>query len=487
MTGELTAKTLALVKQLQSNPQFVKATTTGIAQSTGIVNYDLEPYAKTLYPVITPLRNSIPRARGNGDTATRWKAITAINPGRMFAGASEGNRGAVIDQTEADYMAAYKRLSLENFITEEAILAAEGFDNALAIMADNLLRATMIAEEEVVLTGNNSLALGTPATPQLTAAASGGSLASGTYSVIVVALTYDGFKRASVAGGVVTSFVKANADGSSDTVNGGCSNKSASATIAVTGPNGKITATVATKPGAFAYAWYWGATGSELLGAITTINSVVITAAAAGAQNASAITADKSTNALVFDGLVVQAIAGNGQYVSLDGAGLTSSAEGVLEIDNVLQNFWEQYRLTPTKIWCNAQEVRNITKATLKSGTAPVYRINLDSGAGQSTISGGALVASYWNKFSPGGSKELSIEIHPNLPPGKMFFDCTEIPYPLANVPGARRVKARRDYWQVLWPQTTMKRYTSVNVDQVLQVYTPFALGVLDNIGNSVN
>jgi hypothetical protein len=41
-----------------------------------------------------------------------------------------------------------------------------------------------------------------------------------------------------------------------------------------------------------------------------------------------------------------------------------------------------------------------------------------------------------------------------------------------------------RDYYQRLWPQTTETRFTSVNFYGVLQVYVPFAMSLLDNIGN---
>lgn len=93
-------------------------------------------------------------------------------------------------------------------------------------------------------------------------------------------------------------------------------------------------------------------------------------------------------------------------------------------------------------------------------------------------------VGAYYNKFAPGGPVALPIEVHPNLPPGQIFFDCESIPYPLANIPGPRRIKARREFYQTLWPQTTRTRFTGVYVDELLQVYTPFALGVISNIGN---
>ncbi len=82
--------------------------------------------------------------------------------------------------------------------------------------------------------------------------------------------------------------------------------KSANATVSIaSGTTGSIAAAVAPVPGACGYAWFWGAAGSEVLGAITTINSVVITATATGTQTAASLgSSDNSTNALVFDGLI---------------------------------------------------------------------------------------------------------------------------------------------------------------------------------------
>ena len=49
--------------------------------TTGLNYYDLETGAKFLVPVLTPLRNSIPRVSGRGGTQANWKAITGINAG----------------------------------------------------------------------------------------------------------------------------------------------------------------------------------------------------------------------------------------------------------------------------------------------------------------------------------------------------------------------------------------------------------------------
>jgi len=499
MYGRLTAKTLETIKSFRAT--VTKAQTTGITQATGIVDYDLEQYAKTLYAVQTPIRQTIPRVTSNrGDTATHWKAIIAINSNRTNPGKSEGHRGASIDQTEADRVKSYKGLALENSITEEAIMAAEGFDNALAIMGDNLLRAMMIAEEEIILTGNGSLSLGTPTAPTGVAGTNAAAtLPSGTYKARVVALTYDGLQRASVAGGVVTTFTKNNNDGTSDTVAGGSSQKSAaSAGVAVT-LGQQVTWTWPAVPGAFGYALYVDVQANdpnEILCYVGSFNSFVQTAASAGTQLASAITADNSANSLVFDGLLTQLVitdsnskyAGqtSGYYKSLDGATLTGHADGSIDqFDTMLEQLYLLYKVTPDQIWVSTDVYKSLKHLAFVNG-ATSFRLNISSDPkNNGSVTLGTIVGEYLNGFAIGGGKPLPVAVHPNLPAGNAFFDCATNPLPLANIPGARRMKMRRDFYQRLWPQTTDTRYTSVQEDGLLELYIPFAMAWLQNIGAS--
>jgi hypothetical protein len=151
--------------------------------------------------------------------------------------------------------------------------------------------------------------LGTTPLPTLAFLPTGGTLAAQTWSVICAALTLDGLMNGSIAGGVQGQITRTNADLSVDTFGGGVAKKSANATVVTTGATGSITASVTPVAGAMGYAWFWGAAGSEVLGAITTINSVVITANASGTQTAASLGVnDNSTNALAFDGLIYQVI-----------------------------------------------------------------------------------------------------------------------------------------------------------------------------------
>jgi hypothetical protein len=491
---------LAKIKEAQKNPiidgLFGKAFTESGSATTGLTYYDLQPGALALYPVVTPLRNKIPRVGAGRGIQANWKAITGINVNQLAIGVSEGNRGGVIATTTQDYMAAYRGLGLEDYVTFEADYAADGFDDVKGLAAIGLLRSLMIGEEKVILGGNTSVSLGTTPTPTLADQGTLGSLTHNTtYSVICAALTLDAYLTGSVAGGIRGQVSRTNADTSSDTYGGGTAKLSTHATVTTANDGNdthSITASVTPVTGAVAYAWFWGASGSEVLGAITTINSVVITATAAGSQTASSLgTADNSTNALVFDGMLSQIVkSGSNSYVSVQatgtaGTGTPLTADGVggiVEIDAALQHFWDVWRLSPNTIWVSSQEQKNITKKVLagSQNAALRYVVNADQGI----VQGGDLVTSYLNKFCMDGAQSVAVRPHPNLPAGTLLFDTDILPYPLSGVANVLQMRTRRDYYQMTWPIKARKYEYGVYFDGVLQNYFPPAFGIITNIGN---
>jgi len=310
--------------------------------------------------------------------------------------------------------------------------------------------------------------------------------------VIVVALALDGFLNATVAGGIPGQITRTNADGSTDNFGGGSAQKSANATVAVTGPTGSVAATVTQMRGAVGYAWFWGAAGSEVLGAITSINSVNITANAAGTQTAASLpSADNSRNALVFDGLLTQAFnpslnayfAAQATGTAGTGTPLTADSEGgIVEFDTALKSFWDNFRLSPTAIYVSSQEMLNLHKKILQGGvnTATRFVFSADQGA----VLGGMMVRSYLNKFSLSGAVEIPIKLHPNMPPGTVLFFSKTLPYPLSNVPNTIQIRTRSEYYQIEWPLRARRYEYGVYADEVLQNYAPFAFGAITNIGN---
>ncbi|MDQ1326687.1 MAG: hypothetical protein QG564_1815 [Campylobacterota bacterium] len=467
--------------------------------TSGLTMYDLEAPAKTLYPVNTPLRNEIARVVGGMGIQANWRAVTGINTANLGLGLAEGQRGYEIAQSTQDYLAKFAFLGLNNSVTFEAELAAQGFDNIRARAAKDLLQAVMIQEEFLDYAGNASHALGTTGTPVLAAVGSGGSIPDATQvSVICVALSQKGYQQVAGFNNGVTgqSLNIASAtlvptvtlidkgDGSSNVVNAGTAQKSAAATVTTAAASSSVTATVANIAGAFGFAWFWGASGSEVLGAVTSVNSLTIkTAAGTGSVAASAFTADKSTDSNVYDGLLTQIVkSGSGSYVkalATGNTGMTSDgAGGIVEIDEALENFYNMYRLSPDKMYVSASVLKHMNKLIIANGGAPLIRFNGDIN-GSSGFQAGAVVSSYLNKIT---GNSVKIEVHPNAAPGTVMFYSSGVPYPVSEVGNVLVKNLRRDYYQIEWPLRNRKYEFGVYFDGVLQNYFPPAFGLIYNI-----
>jgi hypothetical protein len=495
---DVTAETIAAFRKvIGGGTDLRKANTINI--TSGLVAYDLEAPAKNLYPVLTPLRNRIPRKTrgvGAGD-AVHWKEVSAITGSgvKSMGWVPEGQRAARMTITTADRSATYVTLGEEADVTFEAQAAGQGFEDVMATAGMRLLQSMMIKEEFGILGGNRSVALGTPATPTPSASASGGSIAANTYNVAVVALTLEGYLAASLAAGVVQRQQVTGMDNQQFYLNGGSSMVSSTAPVVVGGASsGMITADVTVKKGAVAYAWYVGTAGAERLEAITTINSVSLTTLAGTHQLMSAITDDYSLNATyAFDGFLYSAWKSSLAYTAslatgVDGTGTPLHATGngsITEIDTMLQYLWDNYRLSPEEIYVSAQEALTIRNLTLTGSGTPLVRYNAQITGEVPELVAGAFVKSYLNPFSVDGGSIIPIKIHPNLPPGTLFAWAQNLPayYQSANVPNTAEIQCRRDYYQVPWPLLTRANQTGVYSEEVLKVYAPFAISIINNIG----
>lgn len=498
-------ETLALVRDALRKAdagELKKSWTQSGSATTGLTYYNLEAPSKSLYPVLTPLRNTIPRvdamAGGGAGIQANWKAVTAINTSLLTAGVSEGNRGGVVSTSTADYFAAFKGLGLEDWVSFEADYSAQGFEDVKARATRGLLESLMLQEERILLGGNTSVLLGTTPTPSLSdLAASGGTLAFNVqHRVICVALTLQGWMRSTVAGGVSLEYTKTNADGTTDTVGGGGGAISTAATVTTSNDSlntHSIAATVTAVRGAVAYAWYLGTTaGTERLAQITFINSAKLTAINGAGQLASALPAgDKSLNSLEFDGLMYIAYksGSNAYFKTMDtgtagtGTPLTSDQRGgIVELDEALQSMWDNYRLSPTTIWVSSQEAKNIGNKILEGNASAAQRFTFQ--VNQAGVIGGTSPKGYLNKFGMTGAVEIPIKQHPNLPFGTIVLTSESIPYPLSNVQDVYRVLTRKEYYQMEWPLRTRRYEYGVYCDEVLQHYFPPSIGIITNIAN---
>ncbi len=491
-----TQDTLDLVRGALRTPD--DRITKSISTGTGLVAFDLQAPAKNLYPVVTPIRNSIPRVGGGTGTATNWRQVTALTGSGFdsMGWVPEGQRSGQMSYSTASKSAAYVTIGEEDAATYEAISAGRHFEDIQARMTFRLLQKLMLKEEMAILAGNATLQLGTPATPVLSASGSGATLPSATYSVIAVALTLEGFQNSSLTTGVATTKTITGADGKTFVLAGGSSNKSANATQAVT-LGQTLFASVTAIQGAIAYAWYVGIAGAETLQAITTINSASFTAPLTGGQQAvSAVTADNSANpSYAYDGLLTAALkAGSNAYVSTQATGaagtgtpLTASGRGsVVEIDTMFQQMWNLYQVSPTVLYVNVQELKNITNKVLSNASGPLLRYEVSADGNAYDLAAAGAVSFYFNPFTLNGGLRIPVRIHPRVPAGTIIGWAENLPiqYQSNEVPNVAEIKARQDYYQIDWPVVTRQRQIGVYAEEVLAVYAPFAMGVITNIGN---
>jgi hypothetical protein len=494
----------ALAKQLKAPlPDAVRKAFVSPSDATsGLAEYDLEPGARLIYPLDTPLRNVIPRVVGGAGVQANYRSIVAVNSNNEAIGLSEGNRGGLNSYTEVDTYAKFVELGLDDYVTWKANAAAKGFENLDELAVQMLLQSTMEAEEKIILYGNSTTGLGTTPDPDCTPNSSGGTITNQSGVVVCVALTYRGASLSTVTAGVKVPYQRSNADGTQDWIYGFSAEPSSEVAATTTGSGAvnSITCTVTPVPGAAAYAWYYGLTGAanQKLVAITTINSVILDNPGTGHQALSALPAtDKSQDQLIFDGLIPQMVnsatrmgAGYGSYIQAlatgtagTGTTLTSTGSGtggIAEFDTAIESFFTTHRLIPDTIWISGADQKAIKALILNGNTNAAVFFQGNDGE----IRAGARVKTYTNPIGY-GNPDLMLKVHPFLPQGTVLFTTGKIPYPLSNVSQIWKMSLRRDYYSILWPLRSRKYEYGTYFDGVLQHYFPAAMGMIYNIAPS--
>lgn len=511
---QISQETIELTKQAFARTQagLEKAITT----STGLVGYNLEAPSKKLYPVLSPLRNRIPRTKAPvGSLAANWRSIVGINTANVKASVPFGTRNApTISYTMVNRSATYKTFGLDDAVQDEAVWLGRGFEDVRAYSALATLQAVMIEEEKILL-GGNVTALGAPGAPTVTIGASSGGSgwstgASNNVYVKVVALPLYGYLNSKL-----NDLTQNLADHSAPSAAGSVANSNANAVI-----NAQIAAPV---NGAFAYAWFVGqgmsapADTAMYLAAITTVPAVQLTSPPSpGNATLANNNTDTSGDSNAFDGIFPQILPVGATLTTIDssnssgtlkkvtaGADITGAlvfdmaiangtgtaltadgAFGIVEFDVVLKALWDNARIGPTLILMNSQEARNVTRKIASSSPA---RVQLQ--AGDKDITGGIFTSGYLNKFSsgaltPGNPDVVPFMIHPYLPPGTIIFISERLPYPNNNVPNVLEMEMQQEYADFEWARTQRQYEHGVYAMGVLKHYFPAGCAIIRGIAN---
>jgi len=485
-------ETVQLVRQAMAD------TTRSITTTTGLTGYELETPARVVVPVITPLVNLLPRRRGSGVDVVHWKAITSFDTARNWGTVAEGAMPSQVQYAVAQLQNTIQTLALSNQISFQAQWRGRSLEaDVRARRVAELLYQLKITEERWIL--GASAYLMQPPAPVLTASASGGTLAAGTYWVKVTAKNAQGETTASPAARVTTT-------GSTSSV----------AVTIFTVPNAAqynvYVGTGASYPGDAGMWLQAGLSGANAaqpaVGASVTLADgatvmpsgevtpayLTVTLASAPATSGTALSSvtantaktfvDGSGNVLMWDGLIAQAI---NNATTANGATLgaqvaqPADAGGKLalsDIDNLLASMYMQAAGDPDYIVMNPLDSVRLTNLVVGAGQLR-YVVNAGDSADQGQLTAQYRVTRYLNKST---GKEMPIILDRYCPQGHMVFLPLSIPFPVPEVANAVEIETNQEYWGVDFALTDSNFKFASYVDETLKVYYLGGLGVLRGI-----
>jgi len=467
-----------------------------VGTSAGLYGVDIQEGAKLVVPVVTPVINELPRRMaGTGGSqvgvATTIRRITSYDTSFNQGGVPEGKRNADLQFQSDSKTFTYATLSVDNSVTFEAVSAGAGFDDVLAKTKLATIGQLKKIEERNVVFGNaTTIALGTPVTPTIASAATAGTFPASALSCIVVALTAQGMTNARATNGHVYPATTANVvpqaltggqPGDTFTYGGGSSIKSAAGTVTPGDAIHGVTVTTTAIQGAAGYAWFIGASGSEVLHGITSNNTATFANPVTGTQAAATnFTVDNSKNAYGYDGLLYQALAsGSNSYVSNNGAAklTTNGAGGITEIDTALATMYQNYQLSVDRIYVNIVDLQTIRNLIIKNNGAPLIRQNTE--ANPAGIVGSPYVIGV---LHPVTGQQIDIKVHPDIPQGTVLGYSTRLPYQLADLANPIEVVVRREYYEIDYARVNPTFQFGIRLEATPACYFTPSMMVIYNI-----
>ena len=479
-----------------------------ISTSTGIVAYDLQAPAKNLYPVVTPIRNVLPRVGGGTGTATNWRQVNSIT-GSGFDGMGwvpEGQRAGQMSYSTSNKSASYVTIGEEDAATFEAIAAGRGFEDIQARMTFRLLQKMMLKEEIDILGGNASLTLGTPGTVAMSASGSGSSLTTTTYYAKVAALTLEGWVN--WTNGAIEHHRRRRHQQDRHR----CRRQDVRAERrhfehqcrAKFFGHGRQHAV----PERSSHHWSgrlcvvcldrrWrrdveGGHEHQRHPAVRDHHhgsTVVCDHRRLQRQPELRVRwpVDHRTEKRVKR-LHRQPRDRDSRH--RDCAYLVRPRLGQRDRHDVPDHV-EQFRTVSDRAVRQCAGTKNITSKVLNGTSSPLLRYTEDgNGANAYELTASGTIAWYYKPFNTANGTQtglrIPVKLHPRVPPGTIIGWAQELPiqYQSNEVPNVAEMKIRQDYYEIEWPIVTRQRQVGVYAEEVLAIYAPFAMGVLTNIAN---
>jgi len=480
--GQLAAIEAAAAQALGAD-FLAKDITTTSPVPAGLVAYDLESPAKMLAPVLTPMRNRIPRNKGMG-TSHKFKRITGItgsgtggvgvvhpgfsDPSQVnFANPGSANplwlnRPKKISLAGDDVSLPYVQFGLSGEQSFFTYLTAMGFQDTRELDRQSTLFSSMMTEERVILYGRGTAGgyagalaapSGTPTGSARTAATGETALTGFTTNVYVKVVAESGefgvSAASSASAGIAVSTGQVvditipnpvvGATGYQIFVSTGSSDPGDASRYLYRGP-------------AFPNGLSIGRTPTltlTLQGALPTTGSTVAAWTATDGTSLNLASVDgQSAVANSYDGIIpwIHSVASTTGYVGRLNAPFSTSNPGA-EFQQAFAKTWDNTRADPEEIFLSGQDRMQISNS-LRGQSASNYRLEIseDQLAG---VKLGSVVTAILNQVT---GRVVDMRVHPYLPQGNAIILQSSITQPNVNISNAWKIWNVQDYMAIDWP-----------------------------------
>ena len=447
--------------------------------NVGFTPFDLQDSIEFLVPVMTPLRNSIPRRKAQGQ-AVQIRQITGYSNSRtggvpnlntFFNSATNTstyngitlNRPNTISYSADALVVPFVENGISDSVEYQAQFAAQGFTDLRQLSNTAAIYSHMLGEENNIL---NSTSAVLPVAGVTATTANGGTatgLPAGTYTPLVTISSAFGESEALT--------------GESTTVEAG-----ESVTVALNSvPVGAVALNVYVTVSGIHYV---GRTTSTASGSFPVLFAVTPTLPSTSADNGSSPAYQFGGTALGTTGYtgMISTLLGNGSTPAA--AGYVKAVNGPLgtaapfgEINTMLVEMWETNRAQPGTLYTSGRIQAALLAEIQQQGSATSYRANYMTGDDGITV-GGAVTGI----TSPVGGPALNIVAHPFIPEGVVIAHSTTLPSPVSGVPGTATIDNVVDLTTIEWPQIGMSYDLSTYQYGSFVFHTPGFDGILTGI-----
>jgi len=475
---------------LQKDISSTSPLNTTISQTFGFVPFDLSAPAKLLYPVKAPLRQKLPRSRGQGNSSMSKRVTgisgsgtagnTFLNPFTTELASAQTMSGNwpmtdmnAIALTSDMLVVPYKIMSLDHNVSFLAQFEGQGYQDIVGLATLTLLQSMMLSEEGAIMSSRSTV-LTLPGTATAgTRAPVGAETAPGAGTVWVTYEAVNHFGH-TAAGGTVAVVLSAGAV--------------ADVTLSPSFNTGVEHYNVYVAPSAVANP---GRTGSFFYGS-TSWNKITIQGTLP-TTGTNPHTTDTGTGASTnYDGLVsILSGSANSTYdpdtlglnsgytLRHNGGSSGSAAFTYSDLQTAFGSMYDTNKAEPDELWSAANDRKALSDQILANGAAvQAYRINIES-AGAGAVRAGVVVTEVLNETT---GKNTSLTVHPWLHQGNMLLMSYQLPMPFAEVPNCWEVRNIQDMLSIAWPVIDKRFRYSILQYGALVGYAPQFSGIIQGI-----